>query len=418
LLILAPAVGTRLIRQLTGGFIDVPPDESSAIVVRTQIETGKGRPDLEICTARRLAWVEVKAEGELRHGQLEGYRDLLAVLGFDATTLVLLTRHPEEYPPEAGRPDLEVRWYEIADWIEAELSSLHTVGGVAVFLAEQFLGFLRERGMTPTPVDNSYMSDLIDWTSRSSDRRECSKMLETCVKTLWTRTGAEAGSFARYFKPHLVVMDFVQKHPTVRKCVQHVWSENSGAGGRPISDLGLYAGQSSAMLYLMGSCKSDGDMYRHHVRPAERCEEKLDWSMLDKAKEFWSLLAASNPDVQGPRANPAAVKRMKAVRDALALIGNPDQGGVGMHAERQAIIAKAWAVFAKNHEISTEDVALRYSKELATDGQVIRRWLDECPRFGGVDVGLPAEEKTDCLVNARSSEMPNEPFALEQPNGN
>src|SRR5579864_4827955 len=68
LLVLAPAVGTRLVSQLTDGFIEVSADDASTIEIRTQVEAASGRPDLEICTPHRLVWVEVKAESELRAG--------------------------------------------------------------------------------------------------------------------------------------------------------------------------------------------------------------------------------------------------------------------------------------------------------------------------------------------------------------
>src|SRR5216683_5856007 len=77
LLILAPEVGSRLTSRLTGGFADVPPEDAGSIEIRTQVEVGRGRPDLEVCTPYRLVWIEVKAESELRAGQLEGYRVLL-----------------------------------------------------------------------------------------------------------------------------------------------------------------------------------------------------------------------------------------------------------------------------------------------------------------------------------------------------
>lgn len=158
LLALAPEVGTRLINRLTSGFIDVTADEASTIEVRTQVETGQGRPDLEILVPHRLAWVEVKAEAALRAGQLEGYRVLLGKSGVELTRLVLLTRYPEEYGSDDEHPDLEVRWFEVADWLEAELSVLETVGEVAPFLARQFLDFLRMRGMTLTQV-GKYMPE-------------------------------------------------------------------------------------------------------------------------------------------------------------------------------------------------------------------------------------------------------------------
>src|SRR5262245_49354211 len=88
LLVLAPAAGTRLIARLTGGFIDLPPEDASAIELQTQVEAVTGRPDLEIRTPHKLAWAEVKAESELRTGQLEGYRVLLKQAGVPHTKLI------------------------------------------------------------------------------------------------------------------------------------------------------------------------------------------------------------------------------------------------------------------------------------------------------------------------------------------
>src|SRR5947208_2628268 len=111
LLVLAPAVGTRLVARLTGGFIELPPDDASAIEIRTQVGAGEGRPDLEIRTPLRLVWIEVKVESELRTGQLEGYRVLLRECGIEQTRLILLTRYPVVFQAEDARPDGEVRWY-------------------------------------------------------------------------------------------------------------------------------------------------------------------------------------------------------------------------------------------------------------------------------------------------------------------
>src|SRR5690349_20257208 len=93
LLVLAPGAGTRLVAQLTNRFIDLPPEDASAIEVRTQVDVGKGRPDLEIATPHRLVWVEVKVESALRTGQMEGYRILLRERGVAQTQLGLLSRY-------------------------------------------------------------------------------------------------------------------------------------------------------------------------------------------------------------------------------------------------------------------------------------------------------------------------------------
>lgn len=158
LLVLAPVVGTRMIGRLTGGFLDVAADHARSLELCTQVEAVQGRPDLEMRVPHRLVWVEVKAEAALRVGQLEGYRVLLHASGIERTRLVLLTRYPESYAPGAERPDLEVRWFELADWLENDRPDVEAAGEVALFLVDQFLDFLRARGMTLTQV-GKYMPE-------------------------------------------------------------------------------------------------------------------------------------------------------------------------------------------------------------------------------------------------------------------
>jgi hypothetical protein len=158
LLVLAPAVGTRLAARLTGGFIELAPEDASVIELRTQVEAGQGRPDLEIRSPHQLVWVEVKAESELRAGQLEGYRVLLGECGVEQTRLVLLTRYPEVFQPRDARLDLEIRWFEFADWLESEIPASEAAGEVAGFLTRQLLDFLGARSMTLTQV-GKYMPE-------------------------------------------------------------------------------------------------------------------------------------------------------------------------------------------------------------------------------------------------------------------
>jgi hypothetical protein len=158
LLTLAPAVGTRLVSRLTGGFLDLPPESASAIEIRTQVEVGQGRPDLEIRTPHRLVWVEVKVESPLWTGQLEGYRVLLGRCGIEETRLILLTRYPEVFKAGDALPDLEVRWFEFADWLENEIPAAEEAGEVAGFLARQLFDFLGAKRMTLTQV-GKYMPE-------------------------------------------------------------------------------------------------------------------------------------------------------------------------------------------------------------------------------------------------------------------
>jgi hypothetical protein len=107
----------------------------------------------------------VKAESELRTGQLEGYRDSLGKCGVEETRLILLTRYPEEFRPEAERPDMEIRWFEVAGWLEDEIPVALAAGEVAGFVARQFLDFLGARGMTLTQVGKYMPEGLRAWGS-------------------------------------------------------------------------------------------------------------------------------------------------------------------------------------------------------------------------------------------------------------
>jgi hypothetical protein len=147
-----PEVGIRILAWLTEGVVDLQPEELTGVSLKTQVATNVGRPDVEIQTIRHRVFLEAKVESGVGSFQLEKYRGELETCGAERTALLLLTRYP--VPPEVlgGKPDKCVRWYEIADWLTAELAagtikdpvSRHTVG--------QFLGFLSARGMTMEQV--------------------------------------------------------------------------------------------------------------------------------------------------------------------------------------------------------------------------------------------------------------------------
>jgi hypothetical protein len=148
LLVLAPAVGTRLVAKLTGGFIDLPPEDASAIELHTQVETGEGRPDLEICSPHRLVVVEAKVEAEVRSGQLERYQDRLAKSGVTHGQLVVLSR----YPAVVSCGIVNVRWFQVAEWLEEMTSGPGALQGVAGFLVREMLDLLGARSMTLAQV--------------------------------------------------------------------------------------------------------------------------------------------------------------------------------------------------------------------------------------------------------------------------
>ncbi|HJT76955.1 MAG TPA: hypothetical protein VJ739_07100 [Gemmataceae bacterium] len=144
-----PNVGIRLVSALTGGFITVDEEGAQTLEIRTQVSTTEGRPDLEIRLPDWLAVVEVKVESPLRRGQLEGYREYLRTSGIPLpqTSLVLLTQYPPNLSSGEEHPDRMIRWYEVADAFEQELTEAKVSDPVCCYLCEQFLAFLKERNM-------------------------------------------------------------------------------------------------------------------------------------------------------------------------------------------------------------------------------------------------------------------------------
>lgn len=163
------------------------------------------------------------------------------------------------------------------------------------------------------------------------ERKEMTRMSASAIDTLWQRTDTKG------YKTHPEVVGFLERHKRLLKCVEHLFVLNKGGkdDGRRISKLRLSAGTCAALCYLMGSSgpKTDGDAYRNSFPPNEK---DLDWSLWDKAKEFWVYLADSDEEAFEP------------VRHALGRLvdsttESEDNLGLGGRIqEKLAILAAAW----------------------------------------------------------------------------
>src|SRR5260370_13345333 len=69
----------------------------------------------------------------------------------EQSLLVLLTRFEPNPLPRQERPDHAVRWHEMAGWLQETAQGLEQ-GTSKYFLCQQFLEFLRGRGLTMEQV--------------------------------------------------------------------------------------------------------------------------------------------------------------------------------------------------------------------------------------------------------------------------
>lgn len=226
---------------------------------------------------------------------------------------------------------------------------------------------------TGTPRDladvifrSEYFADL-----KPKDRKPIAAMTKYAVKLLRHRTGANMDSLAPRIT-HAESLDFLDRHPRLLKAIRHIHEENlnEGGGDAKLTPY-LSLGYSSAMLYLMAAAKTEReraetkDGYCEVDQPSEA---QIDFSLWDKACEFFVLLASNHPSV-------APVKQAVAT---LLERGTPTPN------ERIALIVKAWNAWSNGKKIVPELLALRYARN--EDGAEI---LDETPIVGGIDMGNP-----------------------------
>ncbi len=149
------ASAVKILKKITGETLDL-----ERISIITQAVTTKGhRPDIEISTQNHLIYIEVKVKSGLGKDQLDRYRKALDESNFNNTNLILLTKNPLLLDEDEEKADLNIRWYQIAEWLEDELEDDIVEKGSSRYLIKQFLDFLKERGMTLEQVSAEFTSE-------------------------------------------------------------------------------------------------------------------------------------------------------------------------------------------------------------------------------------------------------------------
>jgi hypothetical protein len=201
-------------------------------------------------------------------------------------------------------------------------------------------------------------------------RRAVSRSTDHAIRFLWSRTGAIDDQFAPR-RTHAESVNFIERHERLLRAVKHVHEEEKDDSISKFLSLGYAA----AMLYLMGSCRTDGNAYRHADPPSEK---EIDWEEWERACEFWVAFADRE------------AKEMQPVRHALAMLDDPETLGRGSVAEKSGVLVKAWNLFVKREAIEEADLKLKYKK----DQDDIRHY-DESPVVGGIDLGTSRRKERE-----------------------
>ena len=178
---------------------------------------------------------------------------------------------------------------------------------------------VRPRQLSDTIYTSEIFADL-----KPNERKECSRMLDAAVDMFWKRTGAGLDEH-RKFQTHQASHDLLDRHPSLKKAVKHVFTENKD---RAISVLKVSPGQCAALLYLFAAQKTDRTEYE-----ADRTEANVDLSLWDKAEEFFVCLSGKT----GPHA---------VLKKVLAAIVEGKHGTKELNDKKVAAVINAWLEFA------------------------------------------------------------------------
>lgn len=212
--------------------------------------------------------------------------------------------------------------------------------------------------------DSMYTTEVFK-SSPAVKREKMLKVMEHAIRFLWDRTGQGDDAYSPY-KTNSEQKEFYDRHKTLQRLVKHIYEEDNpvgeGAEKRRVSFY-LPVGRAAGLAYLMAASKSDPEVYR---KAEVRDEKILDMSMLDKATEFWTLLAGGSG-------------KFTLVHKAIKALDNPETMAKGTLTEKEAIVIKAWEAWSQNKPITEAVLKLKY------EGEGDEKMLDERPSVGGID---------------------------------
>ena len=162
-----PTAAGRILSCLTGDQLVLSKFDPKTVRFTTQDITENGTPDVRIDAPGYLGYIEVKLGAALGKNQLSNYRKRLKNSGIAQTSLTLLTRYPYEIP-QGEEPDVAIRWFQVAQWLENELAS-GILDSVSRYLAQQFLGFLEALNITIHQVHSGISEGLRAFLANNGD---------------------------------------------------------------------------------------------------------------------------------------------------------------------------------------------------------------------------------------------------------
>lgn len=285
--------------------------------------------------------------------------------------LIALVLAHQEWEKDQTRPKPDQLWAEV--WGKDNPPTMSTFLVTGISEKDEVVN-TQDTGKPRTFEDVLYRCN---WFSDKpeKERAQLAKVCDHAVRLVRERTAQNlewnrrTGMASTFKTPHSDCIEFVENHSRILECVRFINEEREGKL-KPLIGGGMAAG----LLYLMGSAASDSDKYDQVNN-----EKALDWSLFDKACEFWV-------DFLGEE------KSTEAIREALLddRVLPPGSGGRYAQEVKAALCVKGWNLYSDKKKITREGIELNI--ELNSEGIPT---LAEVVITGGIDIGISPKANKD-----------------------
>lgn len=225
-------------------------------------------------------------------------------------------------------------------------------------------------GKPRTFTDVIYRSEIFRDVSDKS-RKQIAGVIAWAVKYTMLRVHATVHGFSMG-RSHGDAMDFVYKHKRLLEAARFVFEENDGNRLSKYAPLGMAA----ALLYLAGCSEHDPDPNDDNKAydPGDNSwtDERLDWSLWDKAEAFWAAVPEN--------------EALAPLRNALEQL---EAGGSLRRDEVFGMTIQAFLAWADDQPISAKTIELEKHRDEET-GDIS---IVDHPLIGGIDLGPTVTEE-------------------------
>jgi hypothetical protein len=191
---------------------------------------------------------------------------------------------------------------------------------------------------------------------KTADRKRVSRVIEFCVKFMWSRMGYSIDEFKGVKKTNCAMSEFLESHPSIENYAKIVYEMEEGKEKKLsyLAPLGTLSG----CMYLMASSGTAFEDYHGDEKSIDLSLEKESISFMEKISNSKELIELRK----------YLVRMLESGDSSLP--------------SRIAVVSNAWGLWVEGEKITEDNISLKFEK----DDLGIPRLFGNYS-FGGIDKG-------------------------------